>query len=556
MLKRNMSGYLAKVEAEINTAWKKLPIFRGDRPSALLKVITACDDRIRILRMSGAPAAMQFSEALRFGQDALHYAIPWVFQSCLATKSPIPEVVTEANYKQGMELADYADGYDSAVIAFTNYHQGRFRAFVAKKDPRITFTYASAEVEEAERVKRAYEMYELETEHPDALSGEYVKVFESLRNATANRAIRDNRDRVRLKLDPELISLLRSVRDVEIALHPAEIEDAQSFSGVPYRSFRSYYGALASLCAAHEFLHLSPAVREIPGGALSSLCFRLKVDELNSYIADISQLKPDEVSLISKLFTFDGSIHNLHPICQPLILANQTEVLVPRAFSGGSRFERNFQKLLAKNPLTRREFDTFSSSKENIALPRLVTLLRQQGIAATDRVPISEGGRLVTDIDILAFDRRDGSLLVLQHKWLIEPDTVNESKACDEKLSKGVSQARTAISYLENTAFARQILPDIPPEGYSSLQGLVVSKGFEPTGFLPETDIPVVTEEWFKANVRTCSGLGALHGLARSRPDRRELAKKFMSSSAVARLAGYELRVPVIAQVIEGSGAH
>ena len=40
--------------------------------------------------------------------------------------------------------------------------------------------------------------------------------------------------------------------------------------------------------------------------------------------------------------------------------------------------------------------------------------------------------------------RASGFVLIVQHRWLIVPDTVNESSANDEELGRGVRQGRDA----------------------------------------------------------------------------------------------------------------
>jgi len=551
MKKRDPEKFIANAEATIDSAWRNLPIFQSERPVALLKLITATDDRMRITALSGIPREAFFSVALRFSQDALMFGIPWIFSTCRATNTPIPEIVTEADVLEGIALAEYAEAYDSAVLAFTNYHQKRFEAFVAATDRRITFGYPSSEVEFSERERKAYEMHELESAGETSASAQgRVDAMRSLLNRVATKAVQGSGDRVELKIDTELVAALRAVMDGTLASHQAQIENSQILAGIEYGRIRRYHAALVALCHAHHFLHMSPAVGDIRGGAVSSLSFRMKVEELNAHIAEVGELAPSEVAAVSSLFTFDGSIPNMPSICQPLIRANDTEVLVPYAYTLGGRFERNFLKLLAKNPKTAKEYDKFSSLKENIALPKLVRLLRAVGVLAKDRVRITEGGRSITDIDIVAYDPRDKCLLAIQHKWLIEPDSVNESKACDMELEKAIEQARIAKAHLASRENARRVIPEIPETGEISVESMVVSKGSEETGFLSATEIPIVTEDWFISQIKSSSGLATLHSLGRRRPDRTELAGKWKSAKVSARLAGYEIRIPGFSRAV------
>lgn len=546
MGKRDVKDFVSRAESEIDSGWRELPIFQADRPSALLAVITATDDRARI----GGFASQSFEEwfwwGVRFGQDVLHYAIPWIFEVCKCSNAPIPLSVDESQYKQGVDLSTYAGAYDAAVNGFTYYHQGSFTAFVAKRDPRITFAFSSDAAALAETEKRAYELYE----DQDALERlpieELKRPYFNLRDLTVKKSTKDGTDRVKLEIDDEFMAALRWAKDASLIIHSAQLEESQTFQGIPYGSYRQYYAALSVLSASHFYLHASPIVKDIEGGAVSSLSLRMQIPELNRLIAEISEVKPEEVALMSSLFVYDGSIANLDPICQPLILANEKEMIIPHVFVQGGRFERNLFKLLAKHPATTKEYQMFSSSKENIALPGLLSLLGDKGIAARRNASVVKNGKLVTDVDLLAFDPRDGCLLVIQHKWLIEPDTVNETRECDRQLSDGMKQVQEVKSTLVDQTYARRLLQDIPTQGYAHLEGLVVSRGFEPTGFVAESEAPVVTEKWFRRNLEMCSGLKALHDLAKSRPDRKELARGWESTQKSVKLAGYELRLPVL----------
>lgn len=542
--KRNKEEYLEKAEADIDNGWKRLPIFKAERSAALLSLVVATDDRIRMT--VGLPVEAEFSKGTRWSIDALTIAIPWIFSVCPNGNQPLPRLVSEPEYKEGSDLAVYAEAYDAAVIAFTNLHQQRFQAFVANDNPRITFTHTSEGVALAEVDKRAYEFFENRTEVPESyLSEENLQPMLRLRDLIPAKAEREDGDRVRLRFDDELRSVLSQVANLQLDMHSSDIPDATEFSGVLYGDIRRVRAALAALGVAHEFLHLSPIVRDIEGGAVSSLTLRGEINEVNALVADIAQLSTQVVGQISPLLTFDGATPALGSLGQLLICPNEREVIMPRAYSKGGRWERNLLKWIARNPATKRQYDSFSAQKEAIALPALLAKLRDAGVIATDTVRISDGGKTITDVDILAFDPRDGCLLAIQHKWLIEPDTVNESKTCDAGLEKGIDQARIAKGYLGNQAYARQLIQEIPPAGYARLEGIVICKGMEPTGFVNETDVPVVTERWFKEHFKACAGLGTLYELAKGRPDRKQLAADWRNEWNSWYVEGYELRLPV-----------
>jgi hypothetical protein len=550
--KRNPTEYLKRAEEQIDRGWKGLKIFQSDRAAALLKLVTAADDRMRLAFFSGVPVEAQLLTAVRPAQQGLNYGVRWINRRCKWSNSHIPEFVNEADAIEGVELLNYADAYDSAVLAFTNFHRGLYKPFLAARDPRITFQFSSEESDLDDTEKRAYELEEFFAMPPEFSKDELSMPFSKLISMIPTKAEKQEGDRVSFRVNGELIEVLREVAESEMKMNPADIPVFWKFSGIPYENIRLYRGTLSALSYAHEFLHRSQIVSEIVGLGISSLAFRMSVTELNQRISILSGLDERVVERISQMFTFDGSIEHLDPICQPLLLANKrAEIIVPRAYVYASKWERNLLKLLAKNPLTKSEYDSFSSSKEEIAFDTLVPYIKGFGIVVKARVNIISNGKLVTDVDLLLFDPRDHLLLVVQHKWLIEPDSVNESKDCDQELLGGIRQAELAKQHLSNALEACKLMPEIPIEGFILVEGLVVCRGLEPSGFVREKDTPVVTEKWFKQQLAKSHCLGEIFRLAKDRPDRKNLSRDWTSIFKSVRIAGYELRIPAIEKALE-----
>jgi hypothetical protein len=97
--KRNKDEYLAKAEADIDNGWKALPIFEAPRSAALLRLVTATDDRIRMTVLKNMPVEAQFSMGTRWSIDALTTAMPWIFSTCPNNNEPLPELIVSADLK-------------------------------------------------------------------------------------------------------------------------------------------------------------------------------------------------------------------------------------------------------------------------------------------------------------------------------------------------------------------------------------------------------------------------------------------------------------------------
>jgi hypothetical protein len=99
----------------------------------------------------------------------------------------------------------------------------------------------------------------------------------------------------------------------------------------------------------------------------------------------------------------------------------------------------------------------------------------------------------------LVFDLDAGSALVIEHKWLIAPDTLRESISNDERLARGSEQAARSCQYLRaHHDYLRNSLGLHRNQEINTIEGVVVSRGLEPTGFQAMNhEIPIVTERAF-----------------------------------------------------------
>lgn len=545
--KLNPAGFLQKAEEDIDCKWKELPIFQSDRSLALLKVISAADELMRLARgVTDDPSA--FLHSMRRAQDGFRFAIPWIFERCPNNEQSLPLRISEGERRQGVELLRYAEAFDTATVYFSQYHEGRFRAYIAKRSPRITFAYTSSEIEQREIEKKAYEIHEDLLKVPRK---EEILALQDLRRVAKNKVVSREKDRIELEIDLELILVLRRASKDVLKMYSFAVDEKTQFLGIEYREVKKYWGALHALVDAYEFAHHDWFRANALAGNSSSLTIRRSVDELNNVLAEISEVPLATVGMLTRLFTYDAIIQNLDPITRPLIRANNVEVIVPYAYTTGSNLERNFLRLLAKHPVTARDYTLFSQGKERMALPSLIRLLRDSGIRSKPNAKVLEKGHVRTDVDILAYDPRDGCVLVIQHKWLIEPDSINESRMCDRELARGIAQAQAGKVAFSDLSRLRQLLPQVPKSGYEYIEGLVICKGLEPTGFLDEAEIPVVTERWFVEKLNSVIGLKQLHDRAVSRFDRNKLAQSFYSAKASTKIAGYELVYPVIVGLLE-----
>lgn len=137
MSRRNQRAYIDGAERCIDKAWQRLSVFKRDRSTALLSLVTITDDYLRWKFLSQPSDTSLMT--LRVAQEALEFAVPWVYATCVNDNRPVPRTITEEQCLEGKALMEYAEAYNYAVMAFTNYHAGLYTAKAARRTSPYRF---------------------------------------------------------------------------------------------------------------------------------------------------------------------------------------------------------------------------------------------------------------------------------------------------------------------------------------------------------------------------------------------------------------------------------
>ena len=260
-------------------------------------------------------------------------------------------------------------------------------------------------------------------------------------------------------------------------------------------------------------------------------------------ISTISGLSPAVCAEVLSWYVFDPRVMAITPSVQPFIEVRPGTLIAPWTIVVLSSIERNLQKILNRNPKLRSMAADIRTHKEQIALTSLSRLF------PTPRFQVATGVVIpgITDADMIVYERQSGFVLVLQHKWIIDPDTIHESAANDDELSKGAVQAVQSRDWLRaNHNSLRRALGLAPSDPIAQVEAVVVCRGGGPTAFLQQTSTPITTETAFEKLWQKAVDLSELWNSLQARPDHAEAAKQFQDATRVIDLAGYQVVVPVL----------
>jgi len=181
--------------------------------------------------------------------------------------------------------------------------------------------------------------------------------------------------------------------------------------------------------------------------------------------------------------------------------------------------------------------------KEPIAIKALNELFPKDEYRTKSGVKISG----VTDIDFAVYEIATGFALLIQHKWLIPPETGNESASNDEKLAVGVSQAQKTQKYVrDHPEFLHRVLGLEGAENFKQIESVVICRGFEHTGFMTKGDTPIIMEVAFRSLVNASGDFPELWSKLNARPDRQGSATKVVDILKTVKIGEYEFVLPCL----------
>jgi hypothetical protein len=278
---------------------------------------------------------------------------------------------------------------------------------------------------------------------------------------------------------------------------------------------------------------------KIPRGSILLLKRR---EEWTELIADVGGVGMGAVSELLWWYTYDSKVAEAAGPIQPFFEVAQGNLALPMSLVTTHSVERNLQKILSRHPNLRSLYPEVKNAKERIALTHLRTLFPEEQFAVKPTVVIKG----VTDADLVVCEKSSGFVLVIQHKWLIAPETVAESGANDDELRKGATQAVQSrdVFRKDHALVIRELgLPD--NQLIDRVEAMVISRGAEPTGFLEKLDVPIALERAFEALWKVSSNsLTQLWDKLSSRPDHTKAAARYEDTPVTIMVGGFRFTFP------------
>jgi hypothetical protein len=538
--KRDAATIAANARREIEQAFGRLSIFQRPRGVAALYFAAAMDAEAVKVLFSPYEDAPSSNMAHRRVVEASAFGIPAIYSDCPPSSDSAGGIDRQI-YAEARELFEFCYAYEQVDFSFKLADKGQFQIFVSNRQPRITFAYADKSADIAETALRGRELEIVFTRERLGVDLKAQRqILGTLTEAMRSHVTCQN-GRCEYTCSADEIQIMRKLGAEMVKSFPAEMEAAASVDGITFGQLRLFWGALLALSNTHFMAHQLASRGDVSRWPFETMVLRKERRAFVEIISQITEMPGDVVGAIIGWHVYDPRISDRCPILQPFLPLGKDDLCLPLLFVSGNNMERNFFKLMNRHPALRRFARAVEDRKESVALAELALVFPKPKYKTRDCVKIPG----ITDADLLAYEAESGFLFVLQHKWLAPPETAEESWANDAKLAAGVAQAiKARDAFRVQPELVRRALGLSADERIERIEAVTVCRGFEHTGFVGSTAVPVISEVSFTTLYNQTREFGPFWEALNSRPDQQRAKERVTDFKWPLRLAGFEFVMP------------
>ena len=423
----------ASVRRELTQKFDALPIFKRDRATALYHYCVALD-------MSSNPYIVHpdlWGEAGRHAVEASTRAIPAIFRLCPTVATTLPVQFNAAVFIEAKELVEFAFAYDQIMYCFGLSDRGQFDVRYDALTRRTVFSYASSDTSAADTLLRSHERDAQFEEATDADKALVIQLAGEAKSELERTILFVAPDALSYPFSPALLAVARRWADVLAKARRWEFPPDLSIGNVTFGDVRKFWSAVAVIASIHEMAHMIVAQGEAKNRPRGSMIAVKSREEWSELIREIAGIGAGAALELLWWYTFDLTVSEMSGPIQPFLEMVPGHLCMPTILVTTSNVERNLQKLLNRHPNLRSFYEKVKGAKETIALAHLKGHFPDTAFAVKPTVIIHG----ITDADLLVCERATGFVLVIQHKWLIAPETAAESGNNDDSLRVGATQA-------------------------------------------------------------------------------------------------------------------
>jgi len=285
------------------------------------------------------------------------------------------------------------------------------------------------------------------------------------------------------------------------------LNDSWSLGPYLISDFRSVWIQLCKLSLFRSFAFLESVKKygDYDPGYNNILC-RINKTELTQFISKYTKLNGSVISEILSDLTYDPNIRFIDIIQEPLVEMNKNDICFSPSMILGSLIDRNLQVLLNKLPHRQKAYDVLKTFKEDLQIERIGSELTKREYQYRPKVILKEDHRLISEIDLLIWDKNTEGILIAQLKWFYGADSVQEVFNHDAQYSEGIQKTKISIEYLKRNYSSLAAKLNLQTYKNPRIYGIIVSRTGTPSPYIDDPSFPVIEEEDFIGLISKQSG--------------------------------------------------
>jgi len=208
LTRRDTATFALSARRRLAEELAALPIFSVPRSSALLNYLAV----LEVESLMSARSPLSVFGAHRQAVESSAHAIPAIFGRCPMDDSLPGEAVAEKVFNLAHDLFTFTHRYDQIDYSYRLAERGHWAISVAQKDPRITFSYASPEADQADTLARSREIQaKISHDQPSINVKAATETFMKLRAALAARTRPVQPEGCEYVIDDDVLSVMRDL---------------------------------------------------------------------------------------------------------------------------------------------------------------------------------------------------------------------------------------------------------------------------------------------------------------------------------------------------------
>lgn len=458
----------------------------------LVNLMRYYEDYIRAFLPDSLPDSQGLREGCIDALDSFHFSVLWIHKYCGAD-APVSKLTSlnKLAYEAAFSIMNEASLYSKIWDLMGCLHRSGYVGELSEDKKQVSISYHDSSLGTSETMDQLLNSYL----RPDMANSfaPLETIEELIKEAKPAQGTGDTVTYAFPK--SQFKNLLQEVQDS--TAHLWELPTYLNFGKYTLGQVRAFWSALLARTIIHcQICRFSRTT----GGAIDSL---VQMKSRGAWANEMSRLANLDYkvayALISDL-TFDYSLQTVFGKKRPSVpftpffevhrnvLALSNQVVIE------SNPERNFWSLL--DVIESDVLSDLKNCKEPYWISQLQDKFSSRSVHFFRNLPVIGKGK-PSDLDVLVIDEKRLEGLVLQLKWIIAPDRINEISYLIGHLKKGVEQVEISLDWLASQQSDVASKTNLPIELIRNCRyyGVVLSKNCMGKGHIVHSSIPACSEQ-------------------------------------------------------------